>query len=374
MKVLHLISGGDTGGAKTHVLSLVGELQKTIPVRLACFMEGPFLTEARELGLDTLLLKQKGRADLSVLNELVDVVRRDRFDILHAHGARANLLVALVKRRLGIPCLTTVHSDYRLDFIGNIYKTIAYTPLNSIALRFFDYYVTVAGPVRDVLVKRGFPRDRIFSVNNGIDFDLDLRLPSRAEALAMAGLNIPPDAPIIGAVGRLALIKDYPTFIRAAAAVHAEFPDVHFMIIGDGEERQRLADLVAQLDVVDRVHFAGYHDNPNPLMSTLTVNVLTSRNEGGLPYVLLEGARLGLATVSTTVGGVRDLISADETGLLFDPGDDAALSRHLIALLRDPERRTRLGDNIRARAREHFSLRRMAEQQLDIYRHIVRED
>ncbi|MGE5560030.1 MAG: glycosyltransferase family 4 protein [Chloroflexota bacterium] len=374
MKVLHLISGGDTGGAKTHVLSLVGELQKTIPVRLACFMEGPFLTEARELGLDTLLLKQKGRADLSVLNELVDVVRRDRFDILHAHGARANLLVALVKRRLGIPCLTTVHSDYRLDFIGNIYKTIAYTPLNSIALRFFDYYVTVAGPVRDVLVKRGFPRDRIFSVNNGIDFDLDLRLPSRAEALAMAGLNIPPDAPIIGAVGRLALIKDYPTFIRAAAAVHAEFPDVHFMIIGDGEERQRLADLVAQLDVVDRVHFAGYHDNPNPLMSTLAVNVLTSRNEGGLPYVLLEGARLGLATVSTTVGGVRDLISADETGLLFDPGDDAALSRHLIALLRDPERRTRLGDNIRARAREHFSLRRMAEQQLDIYRHIVRED
>lgn len=374
MKVLHLISGGDTGGAKTHVLSLVGELQKTIPVRLACFMEGPFLTEARELGLDTLLLKQKGRADLSVLNELVDVVRRDRFDILHAHGARANLLVALVKRRLGIPCLTTVHSDYRLDFIGNIYKTIAYTPLSSIALRFFDYYVTVAGPVRDVLVKRGFPRDRIFSVNNGIDFDLDLRLPSRAEALAMAGLNIPPDAPIIGAVGRLALIKDYPTFIRAAAAVHAEFPDVHFMIIGDGEERQRLADLVAQLDVVDRVHFAGYHDNPNPLMSTLAVNVLTSRNEGGLPYVLLEGARLGLATVSTTVGGVRDLISADETGLLFDPGDDAALSRHLIALLRDPERRTRLGDNIRARAREHFSLRRMAEQQLDIYRHIVRED
>lgn len=374
MKVLHLISGGDTGGAKTHVLSLARELQKTIPVRLICFMEGPFLNEARALGLDIQLLKQRRRADFSVLRELVRIVKEERYDIVHAHGARANLNVALVKRRLGVPCITTVHSDYRLDFIGNIYKALVYTPLNSVALRHFDYYVTVARPVREVLIKRGFPADRIFTITNGIDFEARLNTPPRAAALAAAGLDIPPDAALIGIVGRLAPVKDHPTFLRAAAAVLRERPDAHFLIIGDGEEQQRLEELAAKLGIAGRVHFAGYHADPNPLMSALDINVLTSRNEGGLPYALLEGARLRLATVSTTVGGVRDMIRDGETGLLFAPGDDAALARHLLALLNDPARRRRLGEDLYQYANRHFSLRQMAEQQLAVYRHIIGED
>lgn len=374
LKVVHLISGGDTGGAKTHVLSLARELQKTIPVRLICFMEGPFLSEARALGLDIQILKQRRRADFSVLRELVRIVREEHYDIVHAHGARANLNVALVKRRLGVPCITTVHSDYRLDFIGNIYKALVYTPLNSVALRHFDYYVTVARPVREVLIKRGFPADRIFTITNGIDFDAELRTLPRATALATAGLDVPSDAPLIGIVGRLAPVKDHPTFLRAAATVLRERPDAHFLIIGDGEERPRLEELAAQLGIAAHVHFLGYRADPNPLMSAFDVNVLTSRNEGGLPYALLEGARLRLATVSTTVGGVRDMIRDGETGLLFAPGDDAALARHLLALLGEPGRRRLLGENLYQYANRHFSLRQMAEQQLAVYRQITGED
>lgn len=372
MKVLHLISGGDTGGAKAHVLSLVRELEKTIQVRLVCFMEGPFLSEARDLGLNVTLLKQKGRADFSVLGQVVSLAKSDGVDLLHSHGARANLLAALMKRRLGIPTLTTVHSDYRLDFKGNTYKSFFYTPLNSLALRSFDYYVAVAGDLRDILVERGVPAARVFTVHNGIDFAEPLDLPSRHEVLASLGLAFGEGAPLVGIVGRLSAIKDHPTFLRAAKQVLAGRPDAHFLIVGDGEERRALEDLARDLGIQDSVHFLGYHSNPFPIMNAFAVNVLTSLHEG-MPYVLLEGARLRLATVSTAVGGVTDLIRADDTGLLFTPGDHAALARHILALLADGDRRQLMGDALHAYADANFSLAGMARQQLDIYRHILEE-
>ena len=374
MKVLHLISGGDTGGAKPHVHSLVRSLsQHNVQVCLACFMEGPFYQEALDLGLNVVLLKQAHRYDLSVLKAIVRMVRDGDYDILHAHGARANFLVALVKGRLGVPCLTTVHSDYRLDFLGSLYKNLVYTTLNSLALRRFDYYVTVSEELRQVLIGRGFATDRISVITNGIDFDADLHLPPKSEVLAANGLAFGPDDLLVGTVGRLSRVKDYPTLLRAAAEVLTAQRRAHFLIVGDGEERAALQSLAESLGISRNVHFLGFHANPHPLLNILDVNVLTSISEG-LPYALLEGARLGLPTVSTRVGGVPHLITDDEKGRLFEVGDYHQLATHLLALLGDQEMRRRLGANLRDYARVNFSVERMATRQLEIYNRIIEGD
>ena len=141
MKVIHLISGGDSGGAKTHVHSLLQNLSKTIDVTMVCFMEGPFAQEARELGIPTTVLP--GRNLPRTYRLLKDMIREGGYDIIHCHGARGNMMGALLRRSTGLPVVTTVHSDWRLDYLGRPLSRLTYGTINTLALRQLDYRIGV---------------------------------------------------------------------------------------------------------------------------------------------------------------------------------------------------------------------------------------
>ena len=97
MKVLHLISGGDTGGAKTHVHSLLAGLTPRIQVKMVCFTEGPFVEEARALGIDTQVFP--GRNFFANLKQLTQMVRAEGFDLIHSHGSRGNMMAAFLAKK-----------------------------------------------------------------------------------------------------------------------------------------------------------------------------------------------------------------------------------------------------------------------------------
>ena len=139
MKVIHLISGGDSGGAKTHVHSLLQNLTRTIDVTMVCFMEGPFAQEARELGIRTVVLP--GRNLLRTYHTLKRMIQEEGYEIIHCHGARGNMMGALLRRATGLPVVTTVHSDYRLDYLGRPFSRLSYGTINTIALRLLDYRI-----------------------------------------------------------------------------------------------------------------------------------------------------------------------------------------------------------------------------------------
>ena len=115
MKVITLISGGDSGGAKTHVHSLLQNLSRTIEVTMVCFLEGPFAQEARELGIPTVVLS--GRNLLRTYRTLKRMIREGGYQLIHCHGARGNMMGALLRRSTGLPVVTTVHSDYSFHSI-----------------------------------------------------------------------------------------------------------------------------------------------------------------------------------------------------------------------------------------------------------------
>ncbi|MCL2085218.1 MAG: glycosyltransferase [Oscillospiraceae bacterium] len=117
--MVHLISGGDVGGAKTHVLSVLAGLRSRpgMSVTLVCFRDGPFAEEARRMGIDTRVIYGNGMAgDLRALEELI---RGGGYHMVHSHGSRGNTFSAMLKPRLGLPALTTIHSDYKKDYLGS---------------------------------------------------------------------------------------------------------------------------------------------------------------------------------------------------------------------------------------------------------------
>ena len=159
MKVIHLISGGDSGGAKTHVLSLLQNLSRTIEVDMVCFMEGPFAQEARELGISTQVYSD--RNVLRTLRLLKQKIREGGYDLIHCHGARGNMMGAFLRKSTGLPVVTTVHSDYRLDYLGRPFSRVTYGTINTLALRRLDYRIGVSDAMVDLQIGRASCRERV---------------------------------------------------------------------------------------------------------------------------------------------------------------------------------------------------------------------
>jgi len=371
VKVLHVTSGGDTGGGKSHILGLLQALQGEIDAHILCFLDGPVYREAAAGGIPARLLPQERRYDLSVVGKLRQVVEEGGYDLVHSHGSRANFITALLKRWLKVPLVTTIHSDYELDFLGNFYKQLVYTNLNKLALRFFDYYLAVSEHFRQMLIARGFPGDRIFTVYNGIDLSQN-PVPSLAKEafLARAGVTVPPGAPLVGTMGRLHPVKDQAVLLEAVPAVLEKFPETRFIIAGDGAEGSNLLQKARKLGIEGAVHFIGYVAEPGNYFNAIDINVLTSRSES-FPYVLLEGALYRLPTVATRVGGIPELIVDGENGFLFTPGDSRALARILNRLLGDGELRRQVGERFYAHVRDNFSTAKMAAAHIAIYKEIL---
>ncbi len=370
MKVIHLISGGDSGGAKTHVLSLLRHLNETITAQLVCFRDGPFAQEARQLGIPTEIMS--GNHILRIRNRLAQYIREGGYQVIHCHGARANLLGAMLRGTTGLPVCSTVHSDYKLDYMGRPFSRLTFGNINARALRTLDYRIGVSDAMVDLLIRRGFPPDRFFTIYNGIDFTPAPPQGDRLGYLRELGLRTEEDSVVVGIAARLNPVKDISTLVRGFAKAHARCSRLRLLIAGDGEERQKLEALADELGVGEQVCFAGWiSGGMDRFYSALDVNALTSVSET-FPYALTEGARFHLATVATSVGGIPALIDTDVNGYLFTPGDDEALGAALASLAENDELRRAMGERLYEKASTQFSIQKTVDTQLHIYGEIIR--
>lgn len=368
MKILHLIGGGDVGGARVHVLSLVKELGKHIDVKIISLRPGMFSDEAREMGIDIEVVKTGNI--VSDIKRVIHVVREGKFEAVHSHGAKANMIAIVVKYFTGIPTVTTVHSDYRLDYLESKAKQYTFGLINSFALRHIDYYTGVSDNFKKMLIERKFSPSKIFTVYNGISFDRKILTYSKEAFIKKYGLSLNQDDIAVGILARLYPVKGIDTFIAAANEVVAKNPSIKFIIGGDGEDRAALEKKVAQLGIGNNVYFAGWVDDPYEFMSNMDINVLTSISES-FPYSILEGALLKKATISSDVGGISDLIENNSNGYLFNSGDYKKLAEYIIELSGNTDLRLRFGEKIYEKARKFFSIESMCSRQIEIYEKVL---
>jgi len=369
MKVIHLISGGDVGGAKTHVHMLLQNLSRTIGVTMVCFTDGPFAQEAREKGIHTVIFP--GNNILRIRRELAKFIKDGGYDLIHCHGARGNMMGALLRRPTGLPVVSTVHSDTRLDYLGRPLARLTYGTINALALRRLDYRIGVSDAMTDLLISRGFDPNRLFTIYNGIDFTPRTAPMDRQTYLSSLGLDWDEECVIAGITARLNPVKDIPTLIRGFALAHAQCPRLRLLIAGDGEEMGRLKALVRELGVEREVCFTGWISDTDSFYNALDINTLTSLSET-FSYSITEGARFRLPTVSSRVGGIPYFIDHGVNGFLFEPGDCEALARHLTALAGDRKLREHMGRRLYEKGKSQFSLESTLERQKDIYRSILR--
>lgn len=368
MKILHIAGGGDRGGAKTHILALCARLSQVCDLKLVSLRSGEFSDEAAEAGIDTTTIYSRFvPADYL---HLLRLVRREKPDLVHCHGAKANIAGALIKLFCGRTILTTVHSDYRLDYLHSALKRLTIGKLNGAALRKFDYYVTVSDQFKSMLIERGFPPQRCMTIYNGLDFSQKAPPIDRTEYLRSLGLDYEDGDVVLGIPARLNPVKDIPTLLRAFAKARAKNPRIRLLIGGDGEEMGHLQALAKELKLGKSICFCGWVKDVPRFFSACDIDVLCSISES-FPYSVLEGIREGCAVITSDVGGMRRLIDHGESGYIFQPRDADTFAAYILDLSLDGEKRRLFAHRLYEKASLLYSMDAMAHTQENIYRTVL---
>ena len=296
------------------------------------------------------------------------------FDLFHTHNTGAEE-APIAGRLAGIPSiLGTFHTDPTYDLEGQRrnwwYRSLEHTSNHALTRA-----IAVSRSAAELWSQRThLPMDRIEVIHNGID---PRRFQRRCDRLtARRRLAIPGDDPssslLVGTMGRLAREKGHDLLIEALARLIRDpsMPDLRLVIAGRGPLEQDLLRLAQRLGVESQVTLLGFHADVQPVLDALDLFVMPSRAET-LGYALLEAMATELPTVGTQVGGIPEVIQHGRTGLLAAPNDPDALAQALAALVRDPERRQRMGQEGRQRVIAHFSEETMVSRTIDLYRRLT---
>lgn len=366
MKIMHIISGGEVGGSRVHLLSLVSNSDCDEHI-IICLMDGRLYREAIEMGLDIRLIEQRNRFDLKVIDDIARIIRDDEVDLVNCHGGRANFLAYFLKQKVKIPFATTIHSDYMRDYEGNIFKTLVFSNINRAVLKHFDYYIAVSDEFKSMLIERGFDENRVFVVYNGIDFKNALSKVNKKDLMRKHKIRY--DSQIVSMVARLHPIKGHKFLFDAVKLVLKEYDDVVFLLIGDGSYKNELLEYSNELKISHRLRFLGFQ-KPDEYLAVSDFTVLTSQSES-FPLSILEAAKYKKAVVATDVGGVSKLIENGVNGYLVEYGDVEALAEKMLCLLRDDIKCQQFGQKLYEKASKYYSVEKFAKRYKDIYEKIL---
>ena len=359
MKVLHLHKVTGISGSEAHLLALLPALrERGVDARFLGLdvpgSDAPRFYEALD-GVDVPHASVRCGADVSprMARDVIRAVRAERPDLIHTHLVHADVYGAVAARALRIPVVSTRHNDDR-------YLLGPFRYVDRAFARPARRLIAISDAVRHFLERAGYDPAKLVTIHYGLD-----ELPSTPSEPPPAAAGIATEAPLALAVGRLIAQKDHATLLRAFARVRAEVPDARLAILGSGPLEAETRTLATELGLDDAVALPGRTDIRDWL-ERADVFVHTSRWEG-FGIVLLEAMLAGLPIVATRVSAVPEVVADGETGMLVEAGDVDGLAAALQALLTDRERARALGEAGRRRAREEFSVARMAERTQAVY-------
>jgi len=289
-------------------------------------------------------------------------LKRNRYDIVHAHSSKAGMLFGLAAWLNGLPVfIYTPHCFYSQALQG--FRKMCFVLLERMMCRLTDRIVVSNNEREYALDQKIAPRDKLVSINNAIDFST--YKAAGAGNLYRAELNIPEDAIVVGSVGRLTKQKDWTTFLYAARETIIKAKNVAFLIIGEGEEMPRIKRQIERLNLSAVVHMPGYCQDMNRVYPAIDIFVNTSRWEG-LPYVLAEAMWYQKPIIATDLN-YGQIIRDNESGCLVAAGDPSAVSGKILDLVYNEPLRKNMGQMGYCIVREHLSFPKFIQRHQQLY-------
>jgi glycosyltransferase involved in cell wall biosynthesis len=333
--------------------------------------EGSMYDRVHDLGLRTVVIPELGREiepanDISTVLKLYRVMRRERPDIVHTHTSKAGFVGRVAARLAGVPIVFhTFHGHVLKGYFGPV-KSRLFVEIERFCAKLSDRILTLSTHLREELVDlRVTSRDHVTVVPLGLELGRFANQERHSGNLRKE-LGIAAEDRLIGAVGRLVKIKNIELFLKAAAEVHLNDHRIHFVLIGDGEERRSLESCAQSLGLDHVVHFTGWRRDLPQIYAGLDAVVISSDNEG-TPVSLIEAMASGCPVVATRVGGVPDLLQNGDLGQLVPPRDPAALAQAIAKVIRNGREISVMAQRAKENMLERYALKRLIKDIDQLY-------
>jgi glycosyltransferase involved in cell wall biosynthesis len=372
MKILFLTNHLNIGGITTYVLTLASGLKKRGHKVYIASSGGELLSEFITTGVSFIPIPIRTKQEISpkILLSLIKIypfMKKTDIDLIHSNSRTTQVLASILHRISGVPHVSTCHGFFK----------------SRISRRLFPCWgqrtIAISEAVKQHLIKDfKVDENNITVIHSGIDLDRfrvqrfdsaqcpSAKCPEPVEGTTEdrerkkkdLGLH---DGPVVGIVARLSEEKGHECLIRAMKEVVSIVASAQLLIVGEGRMRQRLESLVNNLELGEKVLFFPSDPRTQDILPVLDIFVLPSTKEG-LGLSLMEAQGCGKAVIATNVGGISSLIKDGFNGILVEPDDPAALSKAILELLKDRDKREYLGSNARKFITDNFSSEKMVTE------------
>lgn len=354
-------------GPEYLILDLVTQLRndKDINCTLICLWKNqdhsiPIFEEAKNRGLDVKRIDAWGRFNFWIIPRVLSIIRKNRFDLIHTMGYKADIVGLAVGRLARLPVICHIPG-----FVESYYRTRAYNLFTILLARFFNRVIACSDSVARTVSSTGVRRDKIVTIRNCVSFERCKVGVDEVERIRKE-LGLADGVQIVANLARLDPEKGHIYILQAAREVLNSLKDVKFVIIGNGRLREELESSARRMGIEKNVIFTGYRIDAQAILSLATVVAFPSLKEG-IPLAMLQGMALGKPVVASAVDGIPEVIIDGVNGYLVSPSDYVTLAGALKKILSDSELSASLGEGARKTVVKEYGMEVMAERIKQVY-------
>jgi glycosyltransferase involved in cell wall biosynthesis len=365
MRIVHLTASPFLGGPERVILDVIrtqNELELDVNNQVISFSEKggcePFLQEVKRFGFQGMVLEHDMPHLVAAYRDLVRIFRREKINLICAHGHKSRLIGLLAARRVGIPIVGVSHGWTWQDW-----KTSLYERLDQWVHRRMDKVVCVSQGQADKVIRAGTPANRVVVIHNAINPSRFAEPPDPAYRQQLLNFFGTPPQWIVGAAGRLSPEKGYDVLVDAVRIVIEENPELSFGVVlfGEGFLREPLQNQINNAGMANRFKMVGFTSELDRFLPHFDLFVQSSHTEG-FPCVNIEAMAAGVPVLATSVGGVPEQIVSGETGLLVPPNNSALLANGLQQLLGNKEQRQLFAQQGQQKTLTELTCRKQAQK------------
>ena len=379
-KILYIITRLILGGAQKDTISSVALLRgngydAALLSGPSGGPEGDLKDFARINGVDVVEIPELKREidplkDIIALFKIYRFIKNNRFDIVHTHTSKAGFLGRLAARLAGVRIIVhTPHGHVFYGYYGR-FKTKMFIMLEKAASLCTSALIAISEAEKKDYIRYGIISEKKMRViHSGIDL-AEFSGPARPAGDMKKQLNMEPDVPVIGTVGRLVREKGHIYFLRAAKRVLLEFPRAQFLVVGGGILRPEIEDAVKEMGIGGNVKLLGIRLDISDILYIMDIFAMPSLNEG-MGRAAAEAMMRRKAVVAFRVCGLEDLINSGVNGILVEPADHVKLAEAITGLLKDKNRREKMGEAAANSISDDFDSKKVIGQVGALYQELI---
>lgn len=373
IKVLFVITKSNFGGAQKYVYDLATNLSpEKFTVSVALGGEGILSEMLRESRVRVITIPSLDR-DISITKDitsffsLLRLIRKERPNVVHLNSAKVSGLGALAARISGVSKIIFTAHGWAFNEDRSFLSRLIIKTLSWATILLSHKTIAVSNAIKDAATKWPFIKHKIIVIKNGVAepkfFD---RAEARRELGSKIGKDLPIDAFIVGTIAELHKNKGLKYAIESFAEPSTTDRPPYYVIIGDGEDKEGLRITIQQNNLEEHVFLAGFIKDAPRLLKAFDVFLLPSTTEA-LGLVVLEAGLAGLPVVATDVGGIPEIIEGKKTGILVPVRNQDSIKKSVVLLKNDPSLAKNLGESLKKKVLEEFSLDRMVAATVLLY-------